>query len=86
MNDDEHRMLKESHELAREARKSSKRVEEYLFGKDDEVSKKPTRADMLDSIIFGVKAGKLGYRVTLGCAALFVAIGTVWATIKGWKM
>lgn len=79
MTEDEHKMLMESHASAR-------RVETYLFGDpNDPNPKKPSRADTIDKIIFGIKAGRLGYRLVLGIAALFVAGGTLWATFKGWN-
>ena len=86
MTDEEHTIMRESNELARAAQKSSRRVEEYLFGKDEDAGKsnKPSRADMLDSMIFGFKVGKLGYRVVLGVSALFVAVGMVVGTVRGW--
>jgi len=72
-------MLLESHN-------SSKRVEEYLFGTEQEQKDKvKSRAQHLDSFILGVKAGKLGYRIVLGIAALLVAVGTLWSTMRGLK-
>lgn len=92
MTDDEHNKLDAIHKMAEEAReialessKSWKRVEDHFFGKDGRNTKNPTRAEMLDEMIFGFKAGKWVYRVTLGFAAFFVAVGGIYGTVKGWK-
>lgn len=77
-------MNKEQAEMLKEAHDAAKRVEHYLFRQPG--PNRPSRAEALDNIIFGLKAGKFGYRILIGTAAMLAAVGAAYSYLKGWKL
>lgn len=68
MTDEEHQMIKDVHD--------------WLF--KPPIRGKPDRANQLDDLLSGVRAGKLFGRVVLYMAGFVVAIGGAYGTMKGW--
>lgn len=95
MTDDEHDMIRESLEVAKEARdlakealKENRKVAEWLHGTPEENSAKPpktSRAAMVDRIIFGWQASKWGYRIIIGFLAFIALVGGAYQVARGWK-
>ncbi len=58
-----------------------RRVHDWLF--EPPIEGQTTRAEQLDRVMAGIRAGRIGARVLLWIAGFVAAIGAAWAQIKG---
>ena len=68
MTEEEHQMIKRTHD--------------FWFA--PHVEGKPTRAEQIDELLSGVRAGKLGFRVALYLAGFVAAVGAAYGSVRGW--
>ena len=75
-------MTDEEHEMIQEILECAKKNNHWLFSPP--LEGKPNRAQQLDELLSGVRAGKLGFRVALYLAGFVAAMGAAYGTLKGW--
>lgn len=68
-------MTEEEHDMVRE-------MHDWLF--KPPITGRPARAEQLDDVMSGVRAGKLTFRLALYVAGAVTAFGGAFATVKGW--
>lgn len=82
MTDEERRMIEEIRDIAKKAYACSKQNNDFLYRPP--IEGKGPRAEQIDALLSGVRAGKLGFRVTLYLAGFVAALGGALGTLKGW--
>lgn len=75
-------MTPEEHLMMEETLACAKRTNKWLF--EPPIVGKPSRAQQLDDLMAGVRAGKMSFRVVLYAAGFVAAMGTAFGTVKGW--
>lgn len=65
-----------------QAQAMMKKTNDWLFGSD--TPGKPSRAEQLDDLMSGVRAGKFTFRLALYIAGAVTVFGGAWGTVKGW--